>query len=225
MNELFLEKNVQDGSLVLDEDSSIRTFQSNLSDGGKHRLEIHVRQNISLNFTYVDFSKVNMDFELNVILEKGASATISLASIGFEDFKKVFRFNVEHKDPNTYSRVSMSGINTGNGCLTFLGNSLIPNGSHHSDTRQEGRITNLSPDCHSEVSPSLLIKENDVQASHGAALGAYDPTQIFYLMSRGLSMMEAKRLITYGTLYPIIESLSDEEVIKKAKNALEELDI
>ena len=119
----------------------------------------------------------------------------------------------------------MAGINSGEGKLFFLGNSTIVNGAHRSDTRQEGKITNLNPLAKSEVSPSLLIKENDVKASHGAAVGAYNESELFYLMSRGLSLEESKKLITYGSLLPIIESLGDEKLVEEAKNSMGELSL
>ena len=70
-----------------------------------------------------------------------------------------------------------------------------------------------------------MIKENDVKASHGAALGAYNPDVIFYLMSRGLSLAESKKLIMVGNVYPIIDSLQDESAKQKAKSYMEALSL
>ena len=225
MNKLYLEPSSLCDDIVISEDTTLRYFLAKTRLEEKQNLVILVKENVTLDFTMVDFSLNNISMNLDVQLERGAKVIVSLASISFNSIQKIFHMNVKHTESDSFSRVNMSGINTGDGILKFLGNSHIVNGAHRSDTRQEGKITNLSPDCKSEVSPSLLIKENDVSASHGAALGAYNPDQLFYLMTRGLSMDEAKKLITFGTLLPMIEKLQDEDLVSQAKNFLEALDI
>lgn len=158
-------------------------------------------------------------------LRRNSSCNIHFASVCQGGQKKKVSINTVHKEGNTYSRTNMAGINLGNGSLYFLGTSDVPNGSHGSDTRQDGRITNLSPGSKSEVSPALLIKDNEVNASHGAAVGAYDPAAMYYLMSRGLTESESRRLITIGSLMPTIDSISDSELADRARKSLEALSI
>lgn len=185
----------------------------------------HVLEGKELEIVIADFSLSDTGFHLIVFLEENCSAIVKLASVCSHSFNKKYIVDIVHNGKKSFSRTTMSGINSGNGQLRFLGNSTILNGASKSDTRQEGRITNLSENAVSEVSPALLIKENDVKASHGAALGAYNPDSVFYLMSRGLSLQESKKLITIGNIYPIIESLKDETIVKEAKKYLEALDL
>lgn len=205
--------------LVIREDTHLVFFFSGKQKLLPARCRLEVAPGVSIKVTYIDFAKSDADLDFDVVLKEDARAELSLASLN-EDHKKVYRFNVRHEGMRSYSRTKMGGINDGKGILRFLGSSFIVNGAHKCDTRQEGKITNLSPDCKSEVSPALLIKENDVKASHGAALGAYNPNHLFYLMSRGLTMEESKRLITYGSLLPMIESAEDDTLVAEAKNAL-----
>ena len=179
----------------------------------------------TLDLVLVDFSKVDIDAIIDIVLDEKSICYVKIASICFNSLKKKYNINVYHKGKESFSRVSTAGINLGDGSLIFLGNSYIANGASKSDTRQEGKITNLSKDAHSEVSPALFIKENDVKASHGAALGAYNPDILYYLMSRGLSLDEAKKIITFGTLNPIINSLENKELVDNAKNILEGLEL
>ena len=37
-----------------------------------------------------------------------------------------------------------------------------------------------------DANPILLIDEDDVMAGHAASVGRVDPTQLYYLMSRGI---------------------------------------
>lgn len=48
---------------------------------------------------------------------------------------------------------------------------------------------------------------------------------MYYMMSRGLSEAESRKLITIGSLVPIIEALSDKELVATAMKSLEALDL
>lgn len=183
-------------------------------------LHYEVESNQSFELTFVDLADCDLNFEINVDMKEGSTVRVYVASLDLNGRNKTYKVNVNHNEGHTFSRTTMAGINAGKGKLELLGNSYIANGAHKSDTRQEGKITNLSADAKSNVSPALLIKDNDVNASHGAALGAYNPDELYYLMSRGLSMDESKKLITFGSLLPIIETLHDEIALEEVKEAL-----
>jgi len=61
-----------------------------------------------------------------------------------------------------------------------------------------------------EVNPILLIDEFDVKAGHGATIGKIEEESLYYLMSRGLSRVEAEKLIINGFLKPVIDEIDDE---------------
>jgi Fe-S cluster assembly protein SufD len=186
-------------------------------------LTLTVPEDGSLELALVDFSAADFRLNLTVELSFRSRANLRIVSLCRPGETKAYSVNVKHLGKKSYSRTFMNGINLGDGTLRFLGSSYIQNGAHESDTRQEGRITNLSEKSHSECSPALLIKDYDVKASHGAAVGAYNPKELYYLMSRGLSEKESKTLITIGTLQPTIESLKTKELKEKAETALAEL--
>ena len=224
MKMIFRNPDEYQKEMNISEDTHLVYFISEKRKEDVLKMNINVTDGASLRITYIDFAPSDIDADFEVSLNEGTSAEISLACLN-SSCKKIYRFNVYHNGMTSYSRTKMGGINSGNGVMKFLGSSFIKNGAHKCDTRQEGKITNLSADCKSEVSPALLIKENDVKASHGAALGAYNPDHLFYLMSRGLTMEESKRLVTYGSLLPMIESCEDEKLIEEAKEALGALTI
>ena len=63
-------------------------------------------------------------------------------------------------------------------------------------------------DSRLDANPLLLIDEYDVEASHGAAIGKIDEEQLYYLMSRGLTLKVAESLIISGFLSPVLNILS-----------------
>lgn len=192
---------------------------------GKYSKDYVVDENKECDFSIVDLSEGDFEAHIKLTLKKGSRCNVNLASICPPGKKKVFSIDVVHEEGSTYSRTKMAGINLGDGTLFFYGTSDVLNGAHGSDTRQEGKITNLSPGSRSEVSPALLIKDNEVVASHGAALGAYDPEAMYYMMSRGLTEAESRKLITIGSLVPVIEAMKDKELAQEAMKYLEALDL
>ncbi len=183
-------------------------------------LEFRLAPGAEFNMNIVDLGNCDADVRIRVLLTENSRCSVNLASICHTGRRKEFSIDTIHIQGNSYSRTKMAGINLGDGTLFFFGTSDVPNGSHGSDTRQEGKITNLSPGSRSEVSPALLIKDNDVNASHGAALGAYDPEALYYMMSRGLSRQESQKLITIGSLIPIVQAIEDKDVAEEAMASL-----
>jgi Fe-S cluster assembly protein SufD len=74
--------------------------------------------------------------------------------------------------------------------------------------RQSNRGIVLGNKSRLDANPLLLIDEFDVVASHGAAIGKMDEEQLYYLMSRGLTLKNAERLIISGFLSPVLEKLT-----------------
>lgn len=49
--------------------------------------------------------------------------------------------------------------------------------------------------------PDLEISSNDVRCSHALSISHFDYTQLFYLMSRGISQRQAEKMLIDGFLY------------------------
>ena len=204
----------------ISEDSRIDLLLSKALDGGKADIRYEVDGGRELDIVLVDLSPSDTDLTLRIDLSGDGRASVKVAAVCTGKHTKVFSVDVRHNGGGSWSRTAMAGINQDDGILRFLGTSYIANGAHGSDPRQDGRITNLSPRSDSEVSPALLINDDDVKASHGAALGAYDPAAIYYMMSRGLTEEQSKRLITVGSLLPIVDSFADKGLSERAKEIM-----
>ena len=69
--------------------------------------------------------------------------------------------------------------------------------------------------------PILKIDDNDIEASHAAVVGKISDDHMFYLTSKGLSEEEARQLITYGYLKPILNGFDDQELQTKIQGYIE----
>ena len=65
----------------------------------------------------------------------------------------------------------------------------------------------LSPTARGDANPLLLIDEDEVKAGHAASVGQVNAEQIHYLMSRGITLDKAMKLIIYGFLAPVVAEI------------------
>ena len=65
-----------------------------------------------------------------------------------------------------------------------------------------------------------------MKCSHGSTSGSLDENSIFYLMSRGLSRKDAKKILIQGFLADAIETVTNNEIkkflLKKIEKSLNE---
>ena len=62
----------------------------------------------------------------------------------------------------------------------------------------------LSPKAKVDAIPSLIVKTDNVSASHGGTVGELDEDQIFYMMTRGIPRQEAVRVLVEGYFEPVV---------------------
>ena len=100
--------------------------------------------------------------------------------------------------------------------MIIKGISHIEKGSIKSKANQIAKIILFDKASKASASPILKIDCDDIKANHGCAIGALNQEHLYYLLSRGLSLFEAKRIITEGYLLPIAKYFnSDEEQLIK----------
>ncbi len=204
--------------LTVKENDLLRLEIATFKNLGNIDIDINIERNGRAEIAFADFSSDSGKVTSSVkLLGEGASFRWDLASLAKGKSVKEFAPSVYHETSHTEAIVKNNGISRDASSLFFLGESSILHGSVKSKTRQEAKIIVFDEKCRGKASPVLNISENDVEASHGAAVGKLNEMHLFYLMSRGLSKEEAKRLITLGYLKPI-ENRFEEDTIKERIN-------
>ena len=62
--------------------------------------------------------------------------------------------------------------------------------------------------------PQMEIYNDDVKCTHGSSTGELDPEALFYMQSRGLSLVSAKSLLIRGFLSDLIDDINHEGLRK-----------
>ncbi|MBU1144686.1 MAG: SufD family Fe-S cluster assembly protein [Firmicutes bacterium] len=116
---------------------------------------------------------------------------------------------VIHQHERTSSKITNLLVSSDEATLDYDVSGTINKGMKNSVCKQQNRGLILGEFGSIKVEPKLNIDEYDVQASHGAAIGQINEDEMFYLLSRGLSENEAKKLIISGYTSPFLSLLKE----------------
>ncbi len=71
--------------------------------------------------------------------------------------------------------------------------------------------------------PLMLSGEDDVDGHHAVSVGKMDQEKLFYVMSRGLDLNEARRLVVEASFQPVLERIADGDLRAEVEQQIEEL--
>ena len=185
-------------------------------------IEVFVKNNGFLEGYFADFTKNINNLKCVINLEEeGATSYFRLASLAAKNDTKNIDISINHISPRTYGKVDNYGVCKDDAKLTFLGTSYIYKDSIKSKTQQNAKIMVFDEASNAIAKPILKIDENDIEASHAAVVGKISDEHLFYLTSRGISEAEAKQLITYGYLKPILLGFKEEQIKEHISSLIE----
>lgn len=108
--------------------------------------------------------------------------------------------SVIHSAPSTRSHTLVKVVLDDGGESRYIGRVVVEKGAFGSDARLEERSLVIGDRTLNHAEPIMQIETDDVTASHASTTGRLDEQQVFYLMSRGLSMTEAKSILVKAFL-------------------------
>ncbi|MFM9864524.1 MAG: Fe-S cluster assembly protein SufD [Micropepsaceae bacterium] len=139
----------------------------------------------------------------------GAAFSLACAYAAGEGQHTDFTLEVAHEAPHTTSRIVAKGVAAGTGHGVVQGRVIVKPDAQKSDSHQMSRALLLTPHAEIDQKPELEIFADDVKCGHGAAIGALDANQLFYLRARGIPENEARNLLVAAFLREVTERLPD----------------
>ncbi len=154
----------------------------------------------------------------------GPGANSDMLGLYFGDDDQHFDFNTsqDHVAEHTSSDLLYKGALDGASRAAFRGIIRVLPGAQGTDAYQTNRNLLLSPESRADSLPNLEIEADDVKCSHGATVGQLDDEAKFYLMSRGLSLIQAERLVVLGFLGEVLAKLPLDGVVDKVTRVIEQ---
>ena len=114
-----------------------------------------------------------------------------------------------HSVPHCQSNQNVKNILSDNSHGVYQGKVLVNRLAQKTDAQQQNQALLLSDKAEIDTKPELEIYADDVKCSHGAAIGALDQEQLFFLMSRGISYELAREMLINAFVNESIEKIED----------------
>lgn len=209
-------------NINLKDDASAKVSILSKNNVNNVKINANLDKNTEISMYFADFStgkgKAKIEINLN---KEGAVANWHLASLSATSDNKEFDVSIYHNSQLTYGHSDNYGVCKDDAKLVFSGISSIIKGAIKSKTNQNAKIMVFDKNSIAAAKPILKIDENDIEASHAAIVGKINDEHLFYLTSRGLTESEAKQLITFGYLKPIINGFDEDEIKEEITNLIE----
>jgi Fe-S cluster assembly protein SufD len=133
------------------------------------------------------------------------------------------RLFVDHAEPNCTSRVTYKGALQGDGAHTvWIGDVIIRPTAVGTDSYESNRNLVLTDGTRVDSVPNLEILTGEVtRAGHASTSGRLEDMHLFYLMTRGIPLGEARRLVIRGFFGELIGKIEVPELRERISAAIE----
>ena len=115
-----------------------------------------------------------------------------------------------HEAGHTTGDTVWKGALTGESRASYEGLIEIVPGAQETHTYLQTHSMLLSQKAKADAIPSLIVKTDNVSASHGGTVGELDEEQIFYMTTRGIPRREAVRILVEGYFEEVVQRLEDD---------------
>lgn len=158
---------------------------------------------------------------------------VELLGVYFADAGQYFenRMLVDHAVPNCRSNVMYKGALQSDpdgdrhdeARTAWVGDVLIRAEATGTDTYELNRNLLLTEGARADAVPNLEIETGEIAgAGHAATVGRFDEDQLFYLLSRGIPELAARRLVVRGFFSEVINLIPVESVREKLEKLVDE---
>ena len=151
--------------------------------------------------------------EIDMILEKEKSSCHILSGLNLskEEHQEI-KTQINHLAPNCKSYQKIKNVLEGDSKGVYQGKIFVKDIAQKTDAYQLSKALILNDQAEFNAKPELEIYADDVKCSHGSTSGSIDEEAIHYLMTRGIELKTAKKLLIKGFLNEIFDNIPEEEI-------------
>ena len=155
------------------------------------------------------FNKIEID--MNLEKENASCYILSGLSLGKEEHQEI-KTRINHIAPNCKSFQKIKNVLENDSKGVYQGKIFVKDTAQKTDAYQLSKALILNDKAEFNAKPELEIYADDVKCSHGSSSGSIDQDVIHYLMTRGIELPLAKKLIISGFINEIFENIAEEEL-------------
>ena len=196
--------------------SRVQHYRINLEE--EHQLHIggvHVdlwRDARYQGFTLAEGSTLKrLDYQ---ITHQGAGASAVLDGVYLPRHQQLLDYhtNVEHKAPHCTTAEVFRGIVADDARAVFNGRIHIHPHAQKTLAELNNRTLLTSDRAEIDTKPELEIYADDVKCAHGATVSQIDADALFYLRSRGLTLEQARSMLSFGFINELLQGIAQPAV-------------
>ena len=162
-------------------------------------------------------SGCTMLYPSSILIGEGASSDSLGIAFAAQGQNQDTGSKVVHAAPNTTSTIWAKSISKGGGIASYRGSVRILKNAKNSKCSVNCDALLIGNDSVSNTYPFMKVENNDVTLSHEASVGKIGESEIFYLMSRGLTEEQAMQMIVAGFIEPVVKQLPLEYAVELNK--------
>lgn len=165
-------------------------------------------------------SDITVD-NLNINLDEEAEGIITGMYLAGDNDQLDLNYYLNHHGEKSVGEMDVKGVLDGEAQKVFKGTIDFKRGAKKASGRENEEVMLLSPKVRNRALPLILCSEDDVSGEHSASCGRIDEDKLFYLMSRGLSLDESKKMVIEGNFNPILDKIDDESLVEEIKSMIQ----
>jgi Fe-S cluster assembly protein SufD len=211
------------GSLVLygydlfvSRDATLKMVKNHtLHAGSYHAVASHrceVGTNATLDIATFDFGSASALQLMQIALGEHAHVEASHLLYASADAKRGTVSKILHIGEGSTSNQQAKNIlgETARGIFDAL--IKVEHSAKYTKAHQNSKAILLETGAYMASKPQLEIYIDELEASHGSTTGQLDGKQLFYLQSRGISAVEAKRMLIQAFANELIDAVDGEMI-------------
>ena len=225
--QILVDAGQKDEVVLLNREGDSLELQVHIADGGElhlvnaqlapadavstSRVKVYVGKGATFHYTTIEAGAKHTAAELIVDMA-GDGSVADIWGLYFGDGERRIDLNyiIRQRGRRTDANMQVRGALLGTSEKIFRGTLDFMEGAKESVGRENEEVVLLSPSVRNRSVPIMLSHEDDVDGHHAVSVGKIDEGKLFYLMSRGLSMADAQRLVVEASFHPVLDRIGDE---------------
>ena len=225
--QILVEAGQQDQVILTNRESAQYEVQVHIADGGElhlvnvqlvsadepctGRVKVYLGKGATFRYTGVEAGASHVAAELTVDMV-GDDSVSDIWGLYFGDGSRKVDMNyvIRQGGKRTDANMQVRGALLGSSEKIFRGTLDFLEGAKGSVGREDEEVVLLSPTVRNRSVPIMLSHEDDVDGHHAVSIGKMDEDKLFYLMSRGLDLADAQRLVVEAAFNPVLDRIPDE---------------
>ncbi len=202
--------------LFVGRDATLKMVKNQtLKHGSYHTVASHrceVGTNATLDMATFDFGSASALQLMQIALGERAHVEASHLLYASGDAKRGTVSKILHIGEGSTSNQQAKNIlgDSARGILDAL--IKVEHSARYTKAHQNSKAILLETGAYMASKPQLEIYIDELEASHGSTTGQLDGKQLFYLQSRGISAVEAKRMLIQAFANELIDAVDGEMI-------------